>query len=96
MSFFLRFLSSIIVGVGALYISASILGMIAGELICKFKGQQWIILLVGIVLAESCLLISALSGSSIEFFGNLNDAFPFPLTLENPQLRLWWLVSFQP
>lgn len=68
---------SAITVLGGPYLSAAGLGRIVGVLISRFKGQKQKSALVGILLAESTLLIAALAGAGAEFTASHNDAGAF-------------------
>lgn len=80
---------SILIAVSALYISALILGIIAGGVICRYKAQDIKNRLVGIMLAESTLFISVLAGSCVEFFANRKYQQAFEAYLLKP---LFWVM----
>lgn len=68
---------SIITGVIALYIAAAGFGLVAGNLIYWLKGRGIGVWLTGIGLAWSCLVISALAGSSVEFLSSSRNWMDF-------------------
>jgi hypothetical protein len=68
------FRDSSVIAIVALYAAALILGLVAGGLISRIGVHDPRIWLMGIGLAWSCLLISVLAGSSVNFFSEKHNA----------------------
>ena len=68
------FRDSSIIAIVALYTAALILGLVAGGLIYRVGVRGPRIWLIGIGLAWSCLLISVVAGSSMNFFSERHNA----------------------
>ncbi|HEY9401440.1 MAG TPA: hypothetical protein VIQ24_02010 [Pyrinomonadaceae bacterium] len=64
---------AIFVGVVALYAAAYSLGMVASDIVCRIGIKDPIIWLLGVGLAWSCLLISILSGSMVNFLASMEN-----------------------
>jgi hypothetical protein len=67
------FRASSITAIAALYAAALTLGLVAGRRIYRVGGTGPGIWLIGVGLAWSCLLISVLAGSSVNFISGMHD-----------------------
>lgn len=80
------FQKPVIVAVVMLFAAAALLGAVAGNLIYRVGSEGYGVWLIGVALAWSCLFISALAGSSVNFFAEVHDGGAFIDYLVRPML----------
>jgi ribose/xylose/arabinose/galactoside ABC-type transport system permease subunit len=63
----------VLVAIIALYVSAGLLGYIAGGLVYRFGLRSFATPLSGMALSIVCLLFATLAGTSLNFFSNISE-----------------------
>lgn len=69
------FKEPIMIAVVTLFAAAILFGLVAGNLIYRVGVQSLRVWLIGVALAWSCLLLSVLAGSSINFLSEMSGTF---------------------
>ena len=87
---------SIIVAIVALYAATAILGIIAGNLICRIgRRQDFMIWIIGIGLAWGALFVSVVAGSSVLFFSEMGNSPNMSEAFEDYLAKpVFWVMLF--